>query len=280
MWCSLRKSVLGAAVLLAMSVNLHAGDYYPPEQTIEDTQTQVVEFGTGWYLRGDIGVSVTEVDPEFSLGGVGNGENVGYMTSVGVGAGYRVNEFFRLDGTVDQFTNFGYDTKRAISCGVWDHDGDPLTPDIAITGNCNERESLEASATVLMLNAYLDLGNYGGFTPYVGAGIGAAYVRWTDYNLTGTCVLTAVTDCQGGALTTMYNNNYASNKEWKPAAAIMAGFSYDLTKNLKLDAGYKFTYISSGDAASNVPVGAGFGAMKYDSFNIHQVRVGLRYEIW
>jgi opacity protein-like surface antigen len=81
-------------------------------------------------------------------------------------------------------------------------------------------------------------------------------------------------------LGTIYNNTYSSNKEWKPAAALMAGFSYDITQNLKLDAGYKFTYISGGDASNNLPSGGGFANLKYDSFNIHQVRIGLRYEIW
>lgn len=263
-------STLGAAVLLALSGSVQAGDYYPPGQVVEAPEGSVVEFGTGWYLRGDMAISTHEVDPTFTLGGVKNNQDVGYLSSFGGGGGYRINNFMRVDGTIDQIMNFGYESQSAVNCGIW-----------AMTGTCNEARSLSASATVLMLNGYLDLGNYSGFTPYVGGGIGAAYVRWDDYNQTATCYLSVVTDCQNGTVSTIYNpTTYSSNEEWKPAASLMAGISYDISQNLKLDVGYKYTYISGGNATDNVNLWPGFASVKYDAFNVHQVRVGLRYEIW
>jgi len=278
-------STLGIAVLLALSGSVQAGDYYPPGQVVEAPEGSVVEFGTGWYLRGDMAVSTHEVDPTFTLGGVKNNQDVGYLSSFGVGGGYRINNFLRVDGTIDQFMNFGYDSQRSVNCGswTWDHDANPATAERPMTGACDESRSLSASATVLMLNGYLDLGNYSGFTPYVGGGIGAAYVRWDDYNQTDTChmsVATATT-CLNGTVSTIYSpTTFSSNKEWKPAASLMAGVSYDISQNLKLDVGYKYTYISGGNATDNVNMWPGFASVKYDAFNIHQVRIGLRYEIW
>ncbi len=277
-----RKKIttIGAALLFAITSSAFAGDYYPPEELDGTPGGTTVEFGTGWYLRGDIGGSFNVVDPSFSLNNVPTGLDLGRTGSFSVGAGYILNDFVRFDATVDQFVNFGFNDRRAIGCGTWDNDNSLLTPEIPVTGACDETRALEASATALMINGYFDLGKFNRFTPYVGGGVGMAYVRWEDYTEIGRCVASSGTECGNGTLPTIYSNTYASNKEWKPAAAIMAGFSYDITKNLKLDAGYKFTYISGGDASNNIPVGGGFSNLEYDSFNIHQVRVGLRYEIW
>lgn len=277
-------TAISTALLFSLSLGVStgsilAGDYYPPEGNDPAPEVTVVEFGTGWYLRGDIGYTDT-VDPGFSLGGTSTGQDLGNAYSFGIGAGYTVNNFLRFDGTIEQMTNLGFADRSTIGCGTWDDDSSVLTPDVPVTGSCSESQSIAAGATTVMLNAYFDLGNFGGFTPYVGLGGGAAYVRWEDYSITGTCRINNLGDCQNGAVTTMYNNTYTSNTEWKPAAALMAGFSYDLTKNLKLDAGYKFTYIGGGSAVDNIPNGAGFSNLEYDAFNIHQVKIGLRYEIW
>ncbi len=42
-------------------------------------------------------------------------------------------------------------------------------------------EKATVSTLKLMANAYVDLGHFNGLTPYVGAGIGGAYVTYKDY---------------------------------------------------------------------------------------------------
>ncbi len=271
---------ISVALLLSFNASAGAGDYYPPEELDGSPGGTLVEFGTGWYLRGDIGGSINTVDPGFSLRGVATGSNLGRTIAFGVGAGYQVNDYIRFDGTIEHFINLGFEDRNIIACGTYDHDADPLTAEVPITGSCEETQALSLGATVALLNGYLDLGNYGGFTPYVGGGVGMAYLSWEDYVVSGTCSGANTTDCGGGTQAALYTGTYTSNQEWRPAAALMAGFSYDLTKNLKLDAGYKFTYISGGSASNNVPDGVGFSDLEYGSFNIHQVRLGLRYAIW
>jgi len=275
---------ISTALLFSLSFNIQtgaalAGDYYPPQNPDMPPQVTVVEFGTGWYLRGNIGYSGV-VDPEFTLGGTATGLDLGNAYSFGVGAGYQYSQFLRGEFSIDQLANLGFSDRSSISCGTWDHDGNTATPNVPVTGSCMETQALAAGATAFMVNAYLDLGNYGGFTPYLGAGVGGAYVRWEDYTRTGICTINTLGDCQNSALATIYTNNQTSNTQWKPAGSVMAGFSYDLTRNLKFDMGYKFTYISGGSAVNDVQVGTGFSNLEYESFNIHQINLGFRYEIW
>ena len=44
---------------------------------------------------------------------------------------------------------------------------------------CTPYITAHLSRTTPMFNAYLDLGNWWGFTPYVGAGIGCSYLQST-----------------------------------------------------------------------------------------------------
>ena len=90
------------------------------------------------------------------------------------------------------------------------------------TGVCNYEDTGDLAVTTLMANAYLDLGNYSGFTPYVGAGIGGAVVHWSDLKNNEICV---AGDCTGSA----GDSTHGGYGEWRFAYALHAGVSYDLT---------------------------------------------------
>ena len=278
MGLNLKFTAINTALLFTLSSSVFAGDYYPPGQVDDAPEVTVVEFGTGWYLRGDIAYSDT-VDPGFTQGGIANNQDLGNAYSFGVGAGYTVNNYLRVEGSIDHMINLGYTDESVINCGVWDHDVDPLTAAIPITGSCGQSSTVAVGATLFMANAYVDLGNFRGITPYVGGGIGGAYMNWEDYTYQNNCRMSSPVDCQNGTFVST-PTTITSHKEWKPAGSLMAGFAYDLTKNLKLDVGYKFTYISGGTVADDIPTATGFTDLDYNAFNIHQVKVGLRYEIW
>ena len=58
----------------------------------------------------------------------------------------------------------------------------------------------------------------------------------------------------------------------------IAGFSYDLTYNTKLDLGYTYSRIEGGDMFQWLDRS---GTQGYDTgFDSHVVRAGLRYQIW
>ena len=64
----------------------------------------------------------------------------------------------------------------------------------------------------------------------------------------------------------------------------MAGLSYDITENLKLDVGYRYQNIDSGPMFgydSDSQLAGASGVQAYDrGFETHEIRAGLRYELW
>jgi opacity protein-like surface antigen len=114
----------------------------------------------------------------------------------------------------------------------------------------------------LMLNAYKDFGNFGGFVPYVGAGIGAAYHQMNDVYFTG-----------NGALT----NRIHGNNDLAFAWSVMAGVGYQISDRAILDVGYR--YIDMGSISSQRSDSAGFvnPAVHVDDITAHEFKVGLRY---
>jgi opacity protein-like surface antigen len=127
-----------------------------------------------------------------------------------------------------------------------------------------------------MANGYVDLGTYVGFTPYVGAGAGMSYVSWHDLNDTTYCV-------DGGAVCAspdaVGSTSHGGDDGWRFTYALMAGFAYDITKNFKLDLGYKYRSIDGGDMFG-WDSGETFGDGSHGNIDTHEVRLGLRYELW
>ncbi len=278
MGLSIKFTAISTAVLFTLSSSVFAGDYSPPEQVDDAPEVTVVEFGTGWYLRGDIAYSDT-VAPGFTRGSTALDQDLGNAYSFSVGAGYTINNYLRIEGTIDHFADLAFSDDQAVNCGVWDHDVDPLTAPVPMTGYCSQESTVAVGATAVMVNGYLDIGNFRGFSPYIGGGVGAAYVKWEDYTYQTVCRYSSPADCQNRAYSSS-PTTITGNTGWKPAGSLMAGFAYDLTQNLKLDLGYKYTYISGGSAAKDIPTTTGFDDLEYDAFNIHQFKIGLRYEIW
>ena len=130
-----------------------------------------------------------------------------------------------------------------------------------------------------MANGYVDLGTYVGFTPYLGAGVGYSYVSWADLNSSYYCVDGAVDSCSSGD-PVGYSSN-SGEDGWRFTYALMAGFAYDVTRNFKIDVGYKYRQIDGGDMFAWA-AGSGASGVQGTSGDItsHEFRVGLRYELW
>lgn len=237
----------------AVSADLHARyDAAVPAPVYEfpAAQQKYSESG-GWYLRGDIGHRWSELrGTEYITYGPGTNEftwtDLSGAATIGAGVGYQINRHFRTDLTVDYW--FKSDFRGSTTGEAFPGCGDP----------CITSDSSSYSALLLMANAYVDLGTYAGVTPYVGAGIGGARVKWADlYNEIGD-----------------QTDRHRGGREWRFAWSLMAGASYCLSQNLELDAGYRYTRINGGrmfDFASGV--GPGFDS----GFNVHEARAGIRY---
>jgi len=282
---------VSAIALMACGTVLGASEVRAADIIYDEPASAIVApapVGSNWYIRGDIGYNFKnktkgewnfwnqEREPwrgvddtlrydEFKLKG---------SAAYGVGVGYRFNDMLRTDATLD-FFRAGINGRTDCPSYVKAEKGLNLVQD-----NCHYEDSSTANVWTAMANAYVDLPKVGVLTPYLGAGLGAAYVKYGNWNSRQVC--------------TEINCDYQSEKggldSWRLAMALMAGVSYDLTDQLKLDLGYRYLRINGGkaygydaaDRAENTEYGPGVGASgtqaRDNGFNVHTVRAGLRYE--
>ncbi len=254
-----------AGVAAALVFPAAAADIMEPPPVIEAPEPAPVYVApaeaSGWYIRGDLGYGFSDdVDAEYI--NYGNPGVFGGLSgelddafSAGVGVGVQVNKHFRVDLTADRW--FKKDFKGSTS-GVWNNAGTPTAYTTSDTAS--------VSTWLLLANAYVDLGTWHGITPYVGAGIGGAHVKWDD--------LTNANNPGGPPGGPFVHEGKAG---WRFAAAVMAGASYCLNRNLKLDAGYRFSHIKGGKMFG-YEAGGNNGPGWDKGLNTHEVRAGLRYQ--
>ena len=261
----MRQDAMKFAVAAATSVGIIAGaqaaDLPPPviiEAPVHVPEVVPKKF-SGWYIRGDIGYGWSEFKGAeyITYGpppgtGILNGDLKGAF-SIGGGVGYQVNEFFRTDLTLDYMFKTDFDGST---------DGFCTAGGVALA--CSSVDVSGYEAWTLLANAYVDLGHYAGFTPYVGAGIGGAYVKWHELENT----IPPGFDQSGTTI-------HGGSAEWRFAYALMAGVSYAATKNVAVDLGYRYKHINGGRMFQFAGgVGPGFDK----NIHVHEVRAGVRYK--
>ena len=116
-----------------------------------------------------------------------------------------------------------------------------------------------------MVNAYYDLGNHGGFVPYVGVGVGLAYNQMSNVYFTGSAG-------------TIYHNEVIGSNQLSLAWAMMAGVEYKFSQRASLDVGYR--YIDTGSVHSDHgDTGNNWNPrFKLDDLGAHELMVGVRYK--
>ena len=162
------------------------------------------------------------------------------------------------------------------------------------TYNVARDEEVSVSNHTFLLNAYYDLNRGGRFTPYIGAGIGfvkrdvsrttnEAAVCQTGAN----SVETTNAACQfnnsafpPGYLVPAYGSTFTEEKSgFGFAAALMAGATYHLGARTHWDLGYRMTYMG-GKVAIAAPSLGGFSSLDVGARLDHEIRTGLRFDLW
>ncbi len=227
---AVRYAAMAATVAAVVGTTAQAADLdqilyaTPAEQDV----MKPVEIGSGWYLRGDIAYvpsSSAKMRIEgYEWLGTDRGD-VKAMAAYSGGVGYQFTDNIRGDITA------GYRKMKIggvpLEAGIWD----------------------------VMANAYYDIGNFSGVTPYIGAGLGMANV---DYKI-------------NGPVGELINGRDTTRLQW----ALMAGAAIDVADNVKIDLGYRYARISSGDVAYAGPLTIGDKGLQS-----HQLRAGLRVTTW
>ncbi len=243
-----------------------AADLLPPPPPVEAPIIASVDT-SGWYLRGDVGVGVntmTNLRSTFQATDLaGNpytpppltkvNNAIGDSGVIDFGVGYQFNNWFRADATI------GYHSAASYRMGY-------LYPAAACGGvginYCTDYYTAQISAVHGLVNGYVDLGTWWGVTPYVGAGVGLASVKFASL-------------IDFGQGTGVAADKTSTNFAW----ALMAGLGYDVNERLKLEMGYR--YLNMGKATSgailcNVSTGC---AQEQQVFTLasHDMRIGMRW---
>ncbi|MEL7273231.1 MAG: outer membrane beta-barrel protein [Pseudomonadota bacterium] len=295
------------ALLLPLTFGTVAHGADMLEGELAETQ---VEFGTGWYIRGDLGTTFGESPTTLnaSAGTFTQDTDLGNASTFGIGGGYTFGSGLRAEVSVNHYTGFQYSTESGVyDCGTYeretqevvdvptltvDANGNPtvvnvpqlqtVTVTVQDNGTCYTTERADISATTLMANAYLDGPAFLGITPYAGVGAGLAMMTWNSYQEFDLCVGRGSSDCRenGGGLHTLREGSASTETSFAPAFSVMLGGSYNISNNVKLDLGYRYTKVSETTIATAADNRFYRADLNLDTVDIHEVRLGLRYEIW
>jgi opacity protein-like surface antigen len=246
--------VVAAALIMGQSVTANAADLLPPP-VMEPVPIPEPVPVRDIYLRGYIGMTEQEAD-DFTNEVIAAGNftifNKEFDSApfIGFGVGIRRSDRFRFDATGEyrgKATFHGLDRDNTFSTS-------------------NDYSGVK-SEWLFLANAYMDMGTHRGFTPYVGAGIGAAEV--TLDNFTDTNEATA-------------GFHWAEkNSEWNLAWALHAGFAYDISPDLTFDMGYRFTYLGDGKTGKFRTYDSSTisGPLTLEDLTSHDVHIGLRWAL-
>ncbi|MCC2111643.1 MAG: porin family protein [Hyphomicrobiales bacterium] len=265
-------AVLGPLAVLAFTAAAQAADMpYDPPPVVEHRAAPV--HTGGWYLRGDVGVGLA------SNGGWSNTDLVAAngrfvddsmesWAMIGFGVGYKFNDWFRADITGEYRGSIGV---TAVDI----YDFDCTAGGLAGIGSCsgggiikrNNYWDGNISSTVFMVNGYVDIGNYYGFSPFVGVGVGAAYNYFSGLRDHDPSDL-------GGA-------GWADdNGKWNFAWALHGGLGYAVTDNLTLEASYRYMYLGEAESGAVVcasACGTTHASVKVEDIHSHDLRIGMRW---
>ncbi|WP_018260508.1 outer membrane protein [Methylobacterium sp. WSM2598] len=263
-----KPRALARIVTLAAGIGVpgfvHAADLLPPPPP----PPPPVEVGGGWYLRGDVGVGITDLRQTIAEDVTVPAKPYKYKTIqdhlsdqffIGAGVGYQFNPWLRADISGEYRSQADW---RFVSKDV--------SPGVGPGQNLYNRDTGKLSTVVSLANVYADLGTWYGVTPFIGAGVGVAH------HMFGSVTDEGLGDAAGGF-------GYGpSNAKTNLAWAVHAGLGYAVSPNLKLELAYR--YLNMGEARSgrldcfpgcvNPPLSTVYTLKDIES---HDIKIGMRW---
>ncbi len=290
---ALALATIGIAPLAALGdlcLPANGADYGPPVPPPPPAY-DMVDFASGWYVRGDVAYAqetfpkiapsfaADPIEPPVILPGtvINPSQSSLNSYSAGAGMGYKINNWFRTDLILDY--------RSEVQSGFI---GTPVTDPFCITGIspdpntgfpvasahgiCTPHLNTDIHRWDLLANGYIDIGTWQGFTPYVGAGAGVSWARLKQ----------SVNWYMGNGLPYQVNtggfffdyDRSLGTMTYNFAWALMAGVSVAVLDHVQIDAGYR--YLNLGTLSG---ISAATGAPISQRIIANEVRVGLRYMV-
>jgi opacity protein-like surface antigen len=254
-----------ALTVIAATGAARAADYPqpmpPPPPIYQPPQTECCAAVDNWYLRGFVGAGMTgktnlDISPLPADTFVAS-NSIGDSIFLGGAVGYNFNSWLRFDISGE------YRSKARINALVYSQPGG--SGPVAV-----DQYQGDLKSWVFLANAFVDLGTWNCFTPFVGVGIGGAYNSIT--NFTDVTPNVAAFGADGSSFGLGRNTSNMSL-----AWALYAGVGYKVTKNFSIDLSYR--YLSYGSAKETVDC---FGAngcndYKFKDLTSHDIMLGLRW---
>ena len=238
----------------------------------------VPEVTSGYYVRLDAAYGRGDVSKYHSTDPradeIRADSYVDNMTRFGIGAGYYFNKWLRGDITFDQRNDVKSRGTGNFNRTVLNGAAVPTQMRDTIA------EGLWSSNSTGFVNAYIDVPVSTSFTPYFGVGVGYVrhQVQGLIYRSTTTCVDPVAVNCDNSPNTiSRSGSSTGGGVDYALATALMAGFSYNISTNGKLDIGYRWLHL-----AGTTYVGRDTSTVHNVTIpdqNIHELRVGVRYDI-
>lgn len=247
-----------------------------------------VREGFNYYVRTDIGFGMQGGNPSFSeagrVYGLGGGTNNSSATPFTFGAG---NFSALSDKTADSFgggIGFGaYLTPRLRGDITLEFRGERAsdvygTYSYTSSGGANPtisgtlHDSMRLQSTLGLVNGYFDILPRGGISPYVGGGVGLVYHQVNRSYLARETGGTAPLDITGSQAST----------RMAFAAAAMAGITFAFDHRWAIDVNYRALYMQGATVTMTT---SGLVQNQISTATIgdnweHQIRLGLRFNIW
>jgi len=250
--------LIRVAAATMVSTTAFAADMPQPMPPPMQYQPIVMEQpASAWYLRGDIGVGITnKFDVTYlpSPPDVGNGfafdqHSNGDTVFINAGIGYEFNNWLRFDVTGT------YRSKTDVNAfGSYSFPGG---------GTFGDSYHGYLQSWIALANAYIDLGTWDCLTPFVGAGIGGAYNKMADLTDVG-----IGTSGRGIGL---------NSSEWHAAYALYAGLTYNVTQSFKVDLSYRYLNYGSVTDTINCIGGCNPDSYKFGSLSSQDLMLGVRF---
>jgi opacity protein-like surface antigen len=253
------KLLVVAGLALAGIGSAQAADYAPPPPPpvyVQPPPPPQEDCCDSWYLRGFVGAGMNSGASAEFIQNPANNSNFGFDSTsysdqmfIGGGVGYAWNNWLRIEGTAE------YRSKSHVyAFGHYTNGG----------GTFLDTYDADIKSWIFLANAFIDLGTWNCFTPFVGGGIGVAYNTLTNFS--------DVNPSLAG-----YGTG-TNSSEWHLAWALYAGVSYEVTKNFSMDLTYR--YLSYGSVTGQIDCASGCNgpdSFKFGNLHSQDIMLGFRW---